>query len=84
MRMSPFVGAGLSLAGADGRSTNFTVDGANFNNNMGLGGGALSGGGTPISLEALEEMQIWVVDFKRLITLFQMQSASFTHYPFFR
>ena len=63
MRMSPFAGSGLSIAGADGRSTNFTVDGANFNNSMGLGGGILPGGGNPISLEALEEMQVVVAPF---------------------
>ena len=62
IRMSPFSGGGMSLAGADGRSTNFTVDGANFNNNMGLTAN-LPGGGTPISLDALEEMQVVIAPF---------------------
>src|SRR5690554_1737608 len=56
-RLSPYGGDGMSFAGADGRSSNFTVDGANFNNNFGLSD-ALPGGGNPISLEAIEEMQV--------------------------
>ena len=62
IRMSPFVGSGMSIAGGDGRSTNFTVDGANFNNNMGLTAN-LPGGGVPISLDAIEEMQVVVAPF---------------------
>ena len=56
-RLSPYGGNGMSFAGADGRTTNFTVDGANFNNNFGLNEG-LPGGGNPISLEAIEEVQV--------------------------
>ena len=62
IRMSPFSGGGMSLAGGDGRSTNFTIDGANFNNNMGLTAN-LPGGGNPVSLDALEEMQIVIAPF---------------------
>ena len=56
-RLSPFGGNGMSFAGTDGRLANFTVDGANFNNNFGLSEN-LPGGGNPISIEAIEEMQV--------------------------
>ena len=56
-RLSPYGGNGMSLAGGNGKMTNFTVDGANFNNNFGLTEN-LPGGGNPISLDAIEEMQI--------------------------
>lgn len=60
-KLSPYSN-GMSFAGADGRSTNFTVDGANFNNNFGLNS-SLPGGGNPISLDAIEEMQVVVSPF---------------------
>ncbi|WP_028903346.1 carboxypeptidase regulatory-like domain-containing protein [Prevotella sp. P6B4] len=56
-RLSPYGGNGMSFAGADGRTANFTVDGANFNNNFGLSD-KLPGGGTPISIDAIEELQV--------------------------
>lgn len=56
-RLSPYGGNGMTFGGADGRTANFTVDGANFNNNFGLSGN-LPGGGNPISIEAIEEMQV--------------------------
>ena len=56
-RLSPYGGNGMSFAGADGRTANFTVDGANFNNNFGLSS-SLPGGGSPISIDAIEEMQV--------------------------
>ncbi|SHF59773.1 Carboxypeptidase regulatory-like domain-containing protein [Mariniphaga anaerophila] len=60
-RISPYAN-GMSFAGGDGRSTNFTVDGANFNNNFGLSS-RLPGGGNPISLDAIEEVQVVVAPF---------------------
>ncbi len=60
-RYSPFAN-GMGFAGGDGRSTNFTVDGANFNNNFGLSS-SLPGGGNPISLDAIEEMQVVIAPF---------------------
>lgn len=61
-RLSPYGGNGMSFAGADGRTANFTVDGANFNNNFGLSD-KLPGGGNPISIEAIEELQVVIAPF---------------------
>ncbi|MBQ2950223.1 MAG: TonB-dependent receptor [Prevotella sp.] len=61
-RLSPYGGNGMSFAGADGRTANFTVDGANFNNNFGLSDN-LPGGGNPISLDAIEELQVVISPF---------------------
>ncbi len=60
-RISPYAN-GMGFAGGDSRSTNFTVDGANFNNNFGLSA-SLPGGGNPISLDALEEIQVVIAPF---------------------
>ncbi len=61
-RLSPYGGNGMSFAGTDGRTANFTVDGANFNNNFGLSE-ALPGGGNPISIEAIEELQVVIAPY---------------------
>ena len=58
-KVSPYGGAGMKIAGSDGRTSSFTVDGASFNNNFGLSS-ALPGGGNPISIDAIEEMQVVV------------------------
>ncbi|MGQ1947646.1 TonB-dependent receptor [Geofilum sp. OHC36d9] len=60
-RISPYAN-GMGFAGGDGRSSNFTVDGANFNNNFGLSS-SLPGGGNPISLDAIEEIQVVIAPF---------------------
>ena len=57
IRLSPYGGTGMSLAGHDGRMGNYTVDGSDFNNNFGLSD-FLPGGGNPISIDALEEVQV--------------------------
>ena len=44
-RLSPYGGDGMTFGGSDSRTANFTIDGANFNNNFGLSGN-LPGGGT--------------------------------------
>lgn len=61
-RLSPYGGNGMSFAGADGRTANFTVDGANFNNNFGLSE-KLPGGGAPISIDAIDELQVVISPF---------------------
>ena len=61
-RLSPYGGNGMSFAGTDGRTANFTVDGANFNNNFGLSD-KLPGNGNPISIDAIEELQVVVSPF---------------------
>lgn len=61
-RLSPYSGANNSIGGRDGRSNTFTIDGANLNNNFGLSS-SLPGGGNPISLDAIEEVQVVVSPF---------------------
>jgi outer membrane receptor protein involved in Fe transport len=60
-RLSPYANS-MGFAGSDGRSTNFTVDGANLNNNFGLSS-SLPGGGNPISIDAIEEVQVVIAPF---------------------
>lgn len=69
IRLSPYAD-GLSLAGGDGRTTNFTVDGANFNNNYGLSS-TLPGGGNPISIEAIDQIQL-------VISPYDVRQSGFT------
>lgn len=62
-KLSPYYsGSGMSFAGSDGRTTNFTVDGASFNNNFGLTD-KIPGGGSPISIDAIEEVQVVISPF---------------------
>lgn len=61
VKLSPYAN-GMNIAGGSGRSANFTVDGANFNNNFGLSS-ALPGGGNPISMDAIQEVQVVVAPF---------------------
>lgn len=58
-RLTPQAQSGSSFAGRDGRLNNIQIDGANFNNNFGLSNSNLPGGGSqPISLDAIEQVQI--------------------------
>lgn len=61
-RLSPYGGNGMTFAGSDGRTANFTVDGANFNNDFGLSSN-LPGGGNPISMDAIQEVQVVISPF---------------------
>lgn len=50
---------GNAIAGRDGRYNNFTVDGANLNNNFGLSTDPLPGGNSqPISLDAIDQLSV--------------------------
>ena len=58
LAMSPYyIGSG-SFGGRDGGMNNYSIDGANFNANMGLDREKMPGAGTPFALEALEDIQI--------------------------
>ncbi len=60
-KLSPYAN-GMSFAGGDGRSTNFTLDGANLNYNFGLSS-KLPGGGSPISVDAIDEVQVVIAPY---------------------
>ncbi len=55
----------LSFGGISSQLNNVTVDGANFNNSFGLGDGTMGGqtGAQPISLDAVEQIQVNVSPF---------------------
>jgi hypothetical protein len=55
----------LSFGGLSSQLNNVTLDGANFNNSFGLGDGTLGGqtGAQPISLDAIEQIQVNVTPF---------------------
>lgn len=62
-RLSPYSGSGSSFGGRDGRMNNVTIDGANFNNNFGIGGNMPGGKAQPISLDAIDEVQVTVAPY---------------------
>ncbi|MFN0254094.1 TonB-dependent receptor [Pedobacter ureilyticus] len=53
---------GSNIGGGNYRSNNFTVDGANFNNQFGIGQN-IPAGGSPISIDALEQISINVTPY---------------------
>lgn len=65
MKMTPqsSSASGMAIGGGNYRQSTITVDGASFNNTFGLDPSPLPGGGTPISLDALEQMTISVTPF---------------------
>lgn len=63
MRLTPQA-SGNSFAGRDGRYNNLQIDGANFNNGFGLSSNVLPGGNSqPISLDAIQELQVNIAPF---------------------
>ena len=63
--------SGMAIGGGNYRQSYITVDGAAFNNAFGLGSSPLPGGGTPISLDALEQMTV-------SITPYDVRQSGFT------
>ncbi len=53
---------GTAIGGGNYRSNNFTVDGANYNNQFGIGAN-IPAGGSPISIDALEQISINVTPY---------------------
>jgi outer membrane receptor protein involved in Fe transport len=53
---------GASIAGGNYRQNNFTIDGADFNNSFGIGTN-LPAGGSPISIDALDEISVNITPF---------------------
>ena len=63
-KLSTFATGNGSFVGREAYNTNVTVDGANFNNNFGLSSGNMPGvSGEPISMDAIEEIQVAVAPF---------------------
>lgn len=73
MKMTPqsSSASGMAIGGGNYRQSSVTIDGASFNNAFGLGSSPLPGGGTPISLDALEQMTI-------NITPYDVRQSGFT------
>ncbi len=73
MKMTPqsSSASGMAIGGGNYRQSSVTIDGASFNNAFGLGGSPLPGGGTPISMDALDQMTV-------SITPYDVRQSGFT------
>ena len=65
MKMTPqsSSASGMAIGGGNYRQSYVTIDGASFNDSFGMEPSPLPGGGTPISLEALEQMTVSVTPY---------------------
>lgn len=61
-RLSAYSGLDNSMAGRDGRTTTLTIDGAALSNSFGLSP-ALPGGGSPVSVDAIDEVQVVIAPY---------------------
>ena len=61
-RLSAYSGKDNSMAGRDGRVTPLNIDGAGLSNVFGLTS-ALPGGGSPVSVDAIDEVQIVIAPY---------------------
>ena len=66
-KLSPFASGTGSFGGRPAYATNISIDGANFNNNFGLNNNPMPGPGPssadPISMDAIEEMQVAIAPY---------------------
>lgn len=61
-RLTPQAGPNNAIGGGNSRQNNFTVDGSDFNNNFGIGGN-LPAGGSPLSLDAIDQLVVSVTPY---------------------
>jgi hypothetical protein len=66
-KLSPYASGSGSFGGRPAYATNISIDGANFNNNFGLNNNTMPGpsatSADPISMDAIEEMQVAVAPY---------------------
>ncbi len=80
LRLTPqsiSTGDGFSVGGGNYRSSVVSVDGASFNNTFGIGS-SLPAGGTPISLEAINRLDVNITPFNVRHSGFQGSSINMT------
>lgn len=61
-RLSIYSGLDNAMDGRDGRLTRLTIDGAGLSNSFGLSS-ALPGGGNPVSVDAIDEVQVVIAPY---------------------
>ena len=68
---------GVSIGGGNYRSSAVNVDGAEFNNAFGIGS-SLPAGGTPISIEAIDQLDVNITPFNVRLSGFQGSTINMT------